>query len=515
MFNVSAFLIFLYFLSRILFYNAGPVFFDSPEYLDRLENPSFAQGLVSGHLPLHAGYILLFWPIYHLAVLVNLNPSVTVIIVQILLSFSAVLAFYYIVKSLFNYRIAIISAIIISLIPIFWISNITIMMETTYVSTFILCLLFLTKYTYQNKNNNLYLFLFLLAFIISFLTHLIIILWIPFMLFFVYQKNKEKLISFIFILVIAVLLSSLINGYFIAVSNNANIYNGIKAVYISKLGENVGIMTNINGFLSYFRNLIIPLFRNNTLLISVISLFGLISLFINNKKLFFLLLLWAIPSVITNQWWDSLLFGRHSLISSFGLSTLVATVLYKRKFLFYIVLIYLVVTVLPAIILLNTKIPYIEEAKVIETLPSKGLLIESHFARPQIDKVYRGDTIFVEEPGWNKTKLAENIKQNLREQKPVFISSQALSEPYGLYSGPYLHSLSLSYKKDYVLKNIITDFTLKEYKTISRRDNLIIYKIISSKQSSYPEITNLKYSKRRLDYHDPFMQLWFVINNHF
>lgn len=501
-------LISLFLISRLLFLNSQAVFFDSQEYLTRLTNPDFFQSLTSGHLPLHDGYILIFWPIFQLAKFINIDPAGAVVFFQIIFPSLSIYYFYQLIKLFFDQKLALFSSIIASLTPFYWIANTTIMMETTYVSFFILSLYFWTEYCFLKKSRFYYLILSSVFFIISFLAHTVIILWLPVFFFVVFYFNKKKLSKSTVYLLISLSIASLINAYFISNALKVDFFNSLNLVYTSKLQERV----NIINLLVYFRNFIIPLLRNNTNLVVFLGLLGLIKVYGKDKKIFFLFSLWILPAIIANQWWDSLFIGRHALIAGFGLSFLTAFLINKHKTAFVFLLIYLLIVSLPAVYLLKQEIPYLQEAKIVKTLPQDGLLIESHFARPQVDGHYKGQIIFVNEPSFDKTTIYQSIITSLKNKKPVFISSQALTDPYGLYSGPYIHSLTLSYKNEPEIKKIIENFTLQEYKIINKEDNLIIYKIISNKPSTYPSIKSMKYSRRRLDYFDPISQAWFYFS---
>ena len=247
---------------------------------------------------------------------------------------------------------------------------------------------------------------------LNLLTHLAVLLWIPLIIY--YNPKSWKW------LVISIIVTSLFNAYLIS----PNIFVGLAGVYLSKTSEHVQL-TNI---FVLFRNFIIPLLRNNTNLIVILAS---ISLFRRPS-----LILWILPALIVNQWWDSLFFGRHALIASYGLALLTAQFLKKHRLGKAVVITCLILVTVPTVARIREPIPYLEVAKQINHLQVGGTLIDSHFARPQTEGVYLGKTIYVNEPGW---QLDLN-------NPPIFITKSALSDPYGLYSGPYLHSLSLSYK---------------------------------------------------------------------
>lgn len=304
--------------------------------------------------------------------------------------------------------------------------------------------------------------------------------------------------------------SSVLNGSIIAFSQKISLTQGILSLLTAKVGERAQFSFDIQSVLVFTRNFIIPLFRNYTILVVILAFLSLVKLYSINKKMFILSFLWIAPSLIANQWWDSVLFGRHSLIAGFGLALLAAYIIKNNKIAFSVLILYLLIASLATMSLLRGKIPYLREAKAIEELPKGGILIESHFARPQVDKLYKGKVVFVDEPRWEKEKLGDLIEETLIHKKNVFITAQALSEPYGLYSGPYLHILSLSYRNKFILKDIVEKFTLKEYRVINRNDNLIFYKVISSISSPYPLIESLKFHRRRIDFFDLFTQVWFI-----
>lgn len=506
---------FSFLISRIIFINSDAIFFDSPEYISRLSNPNFLKGLTSGHLPLHAGYVSLFHPIYQVAKIVKIDPGLAIVISQILLSCLTVITFYKALKTLKLVKSethAFYSTLIISLLPMFWISNMTIMIETTYVAFFIFSLYFLSLY-FRNLSKKLFLVLSSLFLGYSLFTHLAALLYFPVLIFLVYLKAKSKLVLSIVWLLGGLGIFGIISGLIVSLALDVSLAEGIRIFFFGKLNEQAQLTYTVEGYLRFLRNWIIPLLRNNTNLIVVLSAFSLIGLYRKNRTLFLVGILWILPSFIANQWWDSVLFGRHALLTSFGLALLASYLIQKKKFLLILTFIYLLISVIPAIFLLKQPIPYLELAKSVSKLSQDSLYIESHFARPQIQEIRNSDnTIFVDEPGWQKDKLLSLIKNYLEKRKPVFISSQALSEPYGLYSGPYLHSLSLSYKNEYVLQDIISKFSLKEFEVINKDDNLAIYQIVSLKPSSYPAVQSLKLHPRRLDYTDPISRIWFTIN---
>lgn len=499
--KLTFFLLFVFFLSRLPFINSSAVFFDSGEYLSLFAKSNFFQALYTGHFPLHIGYIIFGWPVWHLAKLLNINPGSTVILGQILLQTLAVYCLYYFISYISDRKIALISALIISLVPLFWITNEAIMMENAYVPFFCFSLYFLAKYLKKGKDWSLHLSAFFLTFTI--LTHLLVVLWIPFYLSVVFIKSRKVFYHTLTILVFYLVSFSLLNIFMISTFTGIAPSRVATYLYLSKQQEFALSNPSIHIFLVSIKNLVILLFTNFSGILVIIGTISVFKELRKKSKIAVPALLWIIPAYITSQFWDSLLPGRHNLIAAFGFSFLAAIFLKNKPRLIPLVFLYLLLISLPTVNLLNKTVPYLEEAKFVSALPVDSLLIETHFAKPQVESTFKGKVMAVNQSGSENFVIDRKIKENLNKNKPIFISSGALLEPYGLYSGPYLHALTLSYLHGFQLKDLATKYTLKPYKTINSTDNLYLYQLISDKPSPYPEIIKLRNSKRRIDFYDP------------
>src|SRR3989344_5162899 len=389
----------VFILSRLIFINYLPVFFDAPEYLDRLSNPDYFNAIISGHLPLHIGYILLYWPIFHFAIFFGISPSLTIILAQIVFSTIGIYCFYRFTEIITNNKIALLGTLIAILTPLYWIMNVSIMTESTYINFFLISIFFLAKYGKEEEHSRITLFAGCIFFSLSFLTHPLVILWLPFLISVIYFFKKEKIFITLPAVIIAVILAGLLNSFFIANALNIYFQNGI---YKYLFGQGIAFTPTIHSFLTLIRlirNAVIPLLQNNNSVIFFLGAISLILKFKDSKKLFTVGFLWIIPALIVNQWFDfdALLFGRHAAITGFGFAFFAAIFLEKRRILCLLVILYVLASSLPALTLLKQPIPYLTEQKFVQQLP-KGLLIESHFARPQVQGYYNGEIIFTNEP---------------------------------------------------------------------------------------------------------------------
>jgi hypothetical protein len=501
----------IFILSRIIFINPLPVFFDSPEYLNRFSNPNFLQAITSGHTPFHVGYVMSLWPIFHISELLGLNPSYSIIFAQIIMSLIAMYCFYLFIEILTNKNTAIISTVICSLTPIYWITNVSIMTESTCINYFLISLYFFALYAKKNVLSKIHLTIGNVLLGLALLTNPLTTFWVPLIFSVIFYLKRRKIKKFTASIIFTLALVVLINGAFICYSSGVPIQNG---AYQYLFGTDIAIIPNISSFtimlFRFLRNAFIPILQNNTAIIVVLAAISLIKIFKENKKLFIVSLLWIAPAFFVNQLFDPLLFGRHGAIAGFGFGFLAAIIFKKNWILFSLIIGYLILVSLPALSLMKQPAPYLETSKFIETLP-KGLFIETHFARPQIEGHYLGEITYVNQPGWSQEKLKNMIDKYLNLKKRVFISSQSLSEPYGTYSGPYLYPLSLSYAKSLELNKIIPMYITRKYAVVDKSSGIMVYEIVSKGMSRYPDFPILTYNRHTINYYDPANQLFLFI----
>lgn len=510
-FKITSLVFCLFIISRILFVNYQPVFFDSVEYLSRFENANLLQAISSGHSPFHPGYVIPFWLIFNFFKIFHLNPSFFMILCQIIFSVFAIFCLYYYLKLIFDKNTSLITALLFSLTPIYWITNVVIMADSTYVNFFFISLFFIGKYLTEKKYKNVYLIFGCLSYVSSLLTNPLVILWSPIFLFTTYLLKSHHKKNVIFFLATSIIIAIFVNSTIISFAYKTSL---LRAMSNYLFGVDIDLTPSITSIISMFRfirNFVVSMQQNNTCILIILLIVSILKTF-KNKKIIYFSGCFILPILITSQWYDSLLYGRHSMIASVGICLLAANIIKKIKVLLFLTVAYVFICSFSTLYLLKTPIPGLQMRNFVEKLP-KGLIIESHFFRPQIENHYSGKIIYINQPGWNKNSLKKIIDDYLKNDLPIFITAQALSEPYGLYLGPYLHPLSLSYTKSFELNNFISQYKLKKYMDIDKNSNLMVYKIIASTENQeYPRIKTLKYNRRRIDYFDPLIQLYFLID---
>ena len=497
----------IFLISRLLFLNWGDVFFDSGEYISRWAEPNLLNALTSGHPPLHMGYVLWAWPIFRILSGIGSNPLPIIMLVQTVMALLTVVFFGNVFARLADSGVAKRAMILVSILPIFWITNVSVMMETAYLFFFSGSLFFLTKYFGENKR--VYLMISCVFWLTAFLTHTVVIIWIPLVLYLFWILGKKHILKLVIAGAATLAIASVINAWFLSLSLGSSFGEGFYWLYAAKFGEHAWFSLSLETAARYLRNWLLPLTYNFTSPVVIFGVISLVALWKRNRKLFWLLFFWVSPSFIANQWWDSLHYGRHALIAGFGLAFLTALVVKGRRF--WLLAGFVLIISLSTMRWMNGPAPYQQMAQNISRLPEGGLLIDSHFARPQTQGKYDGTVLYVDEPGWSLEGAVVEIEEYLTHGRGVYITGHALSEPYGLFSGPFLHPLSLSYRKPFNLQELAEKWGFEELTLVERDLNLVIYKILPEK-NGYPDINKLSGSKRRIDYLDPSRLFWSAVS---
>jgi len=506
-------IIILYFISRLPFITGLPMFFDSQEYLNRIAMSNLLTSLLSGHTPFHAGYVFFSWIFYRLGIFLKINPVSSVQFLTVLAGFGSLYVFYKLVTIIFTKKAAILATILAGLTPVFWISNVSVMNESLYIFFFTLSLFYFALFLKKDKRK--FLVYSCISFFGAYITHTIIMAWIPAYFGIYFLVNKKIKYSQIKISLIYFILSFLAGYLFILwlyyLTKPVTAASSIFASF-GTLSGHFGFSFSLIFLARAIRSWFILMLRDSTTLLALLSFSSLIYFYCKKQKyIFWGGLLWLAPSLFCNQLWDAVLFGRHGQMVIFPISLLASLFLNKFNKIFSVLTILIVLFSSATITYLRQPIPYLIQSRLTANLPENGLLLESHFARPYT--IYSGEKLIINEPYWPGEKLEKIINNALLQNRPVFITTSALSDPYGLYTGPFLAPLSLNPKGRPELERIFKKYNFLKYKTVDEKRKLSIYQIKTKTpgNSGYQDFFIPYFSSYRLDYFDPFTQIWFLL----
>jgi hypothetical protein len=500
---------FLFFVLRLPFISSSLLFFDSPQYAERLLLPNFWQAIVSGHPPLHSGYILVLWPIAQIAKFFSFDPILTVKVFSVFLGFFGFLALFHLLKNIFNKNVALKILFLLAFTPILWLANLDLLVVNVYFPFFFFSLFAGFKALTSGKLK--YFFLTGIFLMVIFLTHSITLIYWPgaFLFLISFSKTKDsfkKLFSSFFM---AFLLANFFLFSFYTLGRGMTASEAFYWLFLGKLNEHAQFFPLWLGFLRIVRNFVLVFCSNFTVIFTIAGLAAFFIVFKKRgRKLASALFIWFLPAILAAQWWDGLLQGRHLILATLPLAIAVAL---SFKKLYPVILVNLVVAGLGAVLLTKPPTPQELVNRSLEKLPQNGIYLESHFWRPWTKYP---NAVFINEPFWPKEKIKEIIENALGDNVPIFVSSQALSEPYGLYSGPVLHPLTLSFRNPPTLKFLEESYYLAAVATVSAEKHLVIYKIEAGESKiGFKRNSATRWSRERVDFWDPVIYIFSLSKN--
>jgi len=442
-FYLPAILFILVLLSRLLLLNGSIDFFDSTQYIWRSELPTLKEALSTGHAPYHPGYIFFTWIIYQIFKLFGTpDTSLVAAIPSAIFGSLTILFFYLLVKKIFDAKIAFLSVILATLIPFFWISNISIIVDPTMICFYILSLYLF--YLWLDEKNYYYLIISSFSLGFSMWTHTQIAFWcLSFVALFFYKiKFKDylkiiiKSIPFIIgpVFFIGVYLYLLVGA-----GHNPNYIDALKYLFTGNAGDHMPF--------SFF-----PGVRNYTIIMTTLvagfSVLGIVKMLLDKKyDKFFMIVIWLFPGLFLSALYlYANLYGRSSMIAIFPGVTAVSYFLLSWKAknlvakvvqasLIILTLCQLLWISLPVIKTYATQPAALEElAKFHKELKPGGLYITSNQAKTIYYYRQLGGKIDIiwEMP---KEKIDQDINQAVLELKPLYIGQDAIMFPYYIYDG--------------------------------------------------------------------------------
>lgn len=457
-------------LSRVVLLNGSIDFFDSSQYIWRSDAFSLQNALSTGHAPYHPGYIFftyIFNQLFQLLGIDNipllLNNSVCSIteigqtiscpyqnipeginniplaaaLPSAIFGSLTVLVFYAWVEKMFKTKIALFSALLVTITPYYWISNQAILVDPTMIFFYILSLYLF--YLWLDKENYWWLILSGFAFGWSMWAHTQIAFWflgfVGLLIAFVKLKNIPiKLLKSIPWITGPLVFIGIYLWLLVISGHNETYREALVYLLKGNAGDHMPW--------SFF-----PGIRNYSIIMSIflagLSVLGLIKMLIEKTKEALFLLIWLVPGLfISALYLYANLYGRSSMMAIFpamiAVSYLLMSWQHKKKIVMAIKYIVIILAVsqllyisLPIVKLYATQpAPYQEMDKIRKELEQGGLAIMPNLAKTLSG--YDNYEVVWETP---KTKIDSEIQLALDKEKPIFIDASAIRFPYFKYDG--------------------------------------------------------------------------------
>ncbi len=424
------------FLSRILFLSSSPAFFDSPEYLRLISNPSLSEALKLVHYPIHPLFIAVYW-------LFNRIPfSETLYKIEFLNSLFGLCISYLFYKVLCTFKSIknkLLLTLIVSFTPYFWLSQINVLYEP-----FLMCLLFASFYflvRFSQKPKALFLHLSAIFFSLSFLVTPVTLIYgliiPPYLL-----SIKKNLLSICKIFLPFIIYSALSLIVYIPLLYLRNL--PLSSMF-SVLSYNNPVSTKlaVEGWLIIprsIRNALVIYFNYLTVPVGLLLIWLAVRCFLGSKlKLLFVS--GAIVFLALGSVWHTSMFGR--LLLPLTIMPLFLLAKIKNRLFLVSLLVFLFISSAGLVLPYHySKTPDNLERDYLEEKGKGGLVIVSNFEEPFLNDKF--ELLVLNSPQTNPENIYNKINKAISEKRVVLMTSQSVSAPYFLYDGNQYQILSKS-----------------------------------------------------------------------
>lgn len=429
-------LILYYLVTRSLFLQVRPVYYDSFEYVRLIESMSklgIVEAIRNSHQPVHTLYL---WIAGGVNQLIGLSPQLSLSTLSLVAGLGVVIFWVLLVKELTNsWKVGYCAGLVLCMVPGFFVTNTNILYESLLLMAQVMSLWSLIKYLKTCKLAWLILGAVLLG-----ISQLVFIgslfLLIPIATIFWIMKDKMSWGRLVLFGVVFVMIAGTVDVYVLGAG-------GIIEKYLSHTGDLVSgsggglillgrVVRNI-GYIIW--QLLGPVM---TLLVIIILIFDRAKL----ARLRLMLIGLALPAFLMMQYWHAGYYGRLGMLVILPASLMVGIALSKR--LFWII--YLGMAMTFQLIMLGIKqqsTPYVLSLK---QWVEERVVIESDWKFVTSDNTRMAfensgiEPFVIRDPEREIQDLSEYIKSSPEQR--VYIDRSALSYPYWQPDGWEDHLLS-------------------------------------------------------------------------
>lgn len=464
----------LFFFSRLFFLSHYPYFYDSPEYYRESLSTSFSQSIAASHEAIHPLYLFLTQIFQRISISLIGQPQIWIIsLISAIFGIIGVLAWYFLIKRVFNEKTALFSLVPLIFFPHLWLIQTNILHETVEQGLFLLGLLFLD--IFLEKRKFYWVILVILSWGLAIFNFPGIFIWFLAALgLVIYRSRKKQMQKDLVVFLISAFLSlglAIIWLY------------GVLALAIPEPTERIrSLLLGQGGVLFSWTLLdILRVIRNDFLILfhgySIAAILGgiiVVVWLIKQKrcKLLIFISLFMACFAVTGKFWYGGLYGRWSVLVAYPLALLLVLIPWKKVF--WALIAILIISALPTLIAYQKNpIPKVQADLIQQSgITDEDLLILSDYQRPQLPY---GNALYI--VGANQKVVEQEIELALKENRRVFIPQQAIAFPYWQYDGQQIHIISKGNSEKAHLREFLKD---KELELISEDRNyplLSVYQV--------------------------------------
>ena len=439
--------IIILFLSRVLLMSNSADFFDSTQYAWRAVISNMLEVMTTGHAPFHPLYMFFS----SLAYKMGLAQSGTLAanIPSVIFGPLSVIVLYLLIRTTINNRIAWLTALLYALVPFVWVSQITVLVDPVEHFFYFLSLYFSVLSIKSAKRGGYILALFSgLSFGLAAFAHTQVALWITGFIFTLTVSIRDLKRKTLVELLYKTILFGLGFAVFIYFYLYLLVYAGAKRLdiddynYLSALkyllmgnASDRDVFSIGTVFTSTYRLVVL-----SSALASILAVLGAIKMFFKDKRRFFALFFYLVPSyIIAGSYIYENLYGRALIIALVPLLVFASYFILSQKFLLKTVLVILTLTQLivlslPAVARYHYLPSANEELARLESQAKpNGVFIGTNVTKTYRD--YKSEFIGFGDVGFGAGLAIEKINEALGKGNPAFIASDAIYFPFRRFDG--------------------------------------------------------------------------------
>ena len=457
-------LVLVYVLTRLIFLANFPHFFDGPEYLRESLKSNYWQSLQDSHESIHPVSLLLDQEIQKITANFAGNNGWSLSFVAAAFGLIGLLSFYFLIKELFNQKIAFYSTIPLLFFSHLWLIQTNILHEAVDQGLLVLGLFLWVKFLKVKK------WQWLVAFVISLSLALVnfvgIIIWFPLISGIILLKKKyltkNNLIWSLIVILISCLLAAGILVKLFQFSG-INFSERLQNLFFVYGGGAVVQKWGSAPLLRAIRNILLIMVFGYSPIFLILSCSTLLSFFKKEQwgRLAFVILFFLI-FFLTGKFWYGGLFGRYSTLIAYLLGLFLGLIGYRKKSRtkYWLLIFCLLFNFVPTFLTYQKKpIPLIQvELLKRSYLKNNDLLIMSDYQRPQLPY---SNALFINGDLSIQKNIERQIDLALKSGKRVLITQQALTFPYWQYDGQQIHIISYGDKNKAVIKQYLKNKKLQ------------------------------------------------------
>lgn len=477
----------LFFLSRLPFLRAYPVFYDSFEYsriAEAINFFNFTQVIISSHQPIHTFYFLTILILKQ--IFFFLPTDKILVLISLIFGYLTTVFFFLFVKEYLDDKKAFFASLLLLLFPYFFIANTNILYESELLFFQIAGIYFFHKAVVLYKTD-MYLhgdfvkFFFLASLFFGLSLSMFIGSFIILPVFFaLYLAAKTKVSPLILSLFLALAL-------FIPLLLDILVFKSFALIVEKYQSHFSDLVSSQEGLVIFIFRILRNIVLESSAILSwpgaiIVATVLLVSLFyplfypLSSTPIFNFLssIVWFSPPILHMQFWHAGLFGRLAIFLVFSASLLLAKNLTKKwqKISLLLVLFFLLI---PKLLAQTQRPPIYKYYELIKDASDVAILTSD--SNRSLYQRYQLPT-FVFSPGNDFPEAEKFINENLKQGKTVLIDSAGLNYPYFQFDGDYYHLLSRHPQSPPHAKPLLEKFKTETFKSDPKNKEIYFKKIL-------------------------------------